>query len=280
MCSTAAASRSPRVSVVVPAFNEAPDVVRASLGSLCRQTFPDFECIVVDESTDAGRAQACRRLCEEDARFVYVHPPQRVGLAGSLNLGIARARGEFVARFDSDDVCEPDRLQRQVSFLDAHPEAGIVGGGLEIMDEEGRTLAFRDYPLAHDDICRGMQMTTTLAHPTVMFRRALAVRHGAYDPGFRYSEDLDLWLRWMNAGVVFANLPGVLVRYRQKHTRRSPKHWRYNLKARMRNFAADHLLRRVAGIGGVAVWIALPAPVQELVFRMLLLRRPPRERHP
>jgi glycosyltransferase involved in cell wall biosynthesis len=280
LCSAAAAGRPPKVSVVVPAFNETPEVVRASLESLRAQTFADFECIVVDESTLPDRAEACRRACEEDPRFVYVHPAQRLGLPRSLNLGLERARGELIARFDSDDVCAPDRLARQVAFLDAHGDVGLVGGGLEIMDEDERTLAFRDYPLAHADIHRGMQTTTTVAHPTVMFRRALVARHGAYNPEFRYSEDLDLWLRWMNAGVVFANLAGVLVRYRQKNTRRSPQHWRYNLRARMRNFAADHLVRRMAGIGGIAVWIALPASVQEMVFRSLVLRRQPRQAQP
>jgi GT2 family glycosyltransferase len=268
------------VSVVVPAFNETPDVVRASLESLRAQSFTDFECIVIDESTLAERARACREVCEEDPRFVYVHPAQRLGLSRSLNLGIERARGEFIARFDSDDVCVPDRLARQVAFLELHGHVGIVGGGLEIIDEEGRTLAFRDYPLPHAEIARGMHTTTAVAHPTVMFRHRLAALHGVYNPEFRYSEDLDLWLRWMNAGVVFANLPGVLVRYRQKHTRRSPQHWRYNLRARTRNFAAQHLLRRVLGIGGIAVWIALPSSVQETVFRSLVLRRQPGHTQP
>nr|WP_168561039.1 glycosyltransferase [Rhizobacter sp. SG703] len=263
----------PRVSLVVPCFNEAPEIVRASLDSVRAQTLADFECLVIDESTDAQRALACRQLCERDARFIYVHPSERLGLARSLNLGISRARGEFIARFDSDDVCMPQRLAAQVAWLDAHPQAGVVGGALEIMDEDGTTLAFRHYPGTHAAIARGMHMTTTIAHPTVMFRRELAGRHGTYDPDFRFSEDLDLWLRWLNAGVVFGNLPDMLVRYRQQNTRRHQDHWRFNLKARTRNFAGRHLLRRSVGICGIALWSTLPASVQEGVFRSLLLKR-------
>jgi glycosyltransferase involved in cell wall biosynthesis len=263
----------PRVTLVVPSFNEDPDVVRASLDSVLAQTMADFECIVVDESTDPRLAEACRACCARDPRFVYIHPAERLGLARSLNLGLERARGALVARFDSDDLCAPDRLALQVAFLDAHPEVGVVGGGLEIMDEAGATLAFRRYPAAHRDIARGMQMTTTLAHPTVMFRRELAQRHGGYNPEFRFSEDLDLWLRWLNAGVVFANLQQVLVRYRQQQTRRHAKHWRYNLRARVRNFGAPYLVRRAAGICCIALWSVLPSPVQESVFRALILKR-------
>ena len=84
----------PRVSVIVPAFNESVTVLEESLASLMDQTFDDFECIVVDESTHPDLAQACESICARDARFRYVHPSQRLGLPGSLNLGISIARGE------------------------------------------------------------------------------------------------------------------------------------------------------------------------------------------
>jgi hypothetical protein len=80
-------------------------------------------------------------------------------------------------------------------------------------------------------------------------------------------------LRWLNHGVVFANIPQVLVRYRQKNTRRDTRHWRFNLRARVRNFAAQHIFRRITGIACIAVWTALPQQVQEFVFRALILRR-------
>lgn len=266
-------SPSPRVSIVMPSFNEALEVVRASLDSVRAQTMGDFECIVVDESTEAHLAEACRGYCERDERFIYIHPSERLGLARSLNLGLSRARGELVARFDSDDLCAPDRLALQVAYLDAHREVCVVGGALEIMDEDRATLAHRQYPISHRDIARGMQMTTTVAHPTVMFRRTLVDLHGGYNPDFRFSEDLDLWLRWINADVVFANLPQTLVRYRQQNTHRNHHHWRYNLRARVRNFARPYLLRRAAGICCIALWSTLPAPLQERVFRALMLRR-------
>jgi len=264
---------SPRVSFIVPAFNESAAVLRESIESMRGQSFADFVCIVVDESTDAALAQACRELCATDARFVYVHPEQRLGLAGSLNMALERARGELIARFDSDDVCMPDRLCLQVAFMDTHPSVAVLGGGIEVIDDDGRTLAFRQYPQTHAAIERGMQLTSTVAHPTVMFRREAATAYGAYDASFRFSEDLDVWLRWQNAGLEFANLPDVLVKYRQKSTSRRSLHWRFNLRARVKNFAARYAARRTLGILAIGTWSLLPTRIQEVAFRTLLLRR-------
>lgn len=256
----------------MPTFNEAPETVRASLHSLVAQSFKDFECIVVDDSTIAECADACRAFCLTDARFIYIHPIKRLGLSSSSNLGLEMARGRLIARFDSDDLCMPDRLALQVEFLDANPQVFVLGGALEIIDEYGQTMSFRDYPLASVDVAKGMHFTTTIAQPTVMFRRELIAAYGCYNPAFPFSEDLDLWLRWLNAGVVFANLPQVLVRYRQSNTRRVTRHWRYNLRARVCNFAGTDVLRRIAGISCIAFWAVLPNAVQEFVFRALILR--------
>ncbi|WP_290661714.1 glycosyltransferase [Aquabacterium sp.] len=263
----------PRVSFIVPSFNETPEVISESLRSVAKQTFTDFECIVVDESTDPARAQACERLCNEDPRFIYVKPKERLGLAASLNLALGMARADWVARFDSDDVCLPERIALQMAFLAEHPEVDVLGGGLEIIDEAGKNLAFRDYPVEHDVIARKLQFTTPLAHPTVIYRRRLVLEAGGYDPSFRFAEDLDLWLRLLNRKVRFANLPLTVVRYRQQRTRRQSQHWRFNLKARTKNFSAQMLVRRSIGIAVIGCWSLLPAPAQESVFKRLLLRR-------
>lgn len=265
--------KQPKVSLIVPAFNESVDILDESLSSLMTQTFADFECIVVDESTRPESAQACESICARDARFRYVHPAKRLGLPDSLNLAISMARGELLARFDSDDVCAPERLAIQVAFMDSHPEVGVVGGGLEIIDEKGCLTAMRKYPQSFLDIARQMQFTTALAHPTVVYRATVARAHGAYDPCYRYSEDLDLWLRWLNRGIVFANVPDVLVRYRQVQMRRHRDHWNFNLRARVHNFALRFFFRRLAGIACIAAWSLLPPFIQETIYRSVLTVR-------
>jgi glycosyltransferase involved in cell wall biosynthesis len=262
----------PRVSVVVPVFNEPASVLAESLASVREQTFADFECLVIDESTDPQLALACRSICELDSRFQYIHPPQRIGLAASLNLGVERARGGYIARFDSDDICLPQRLASQLAFLDAHAEVGVLGGELEIMSDDGRTLAYRNYPQDHATIERRMQSTTSVAHPTVMIRKSLFLAHGGYDPQFRFAEDLDLWLRFINLGVRFANLGEVLVRYRQNSTARNPSHWHFNRKARLHNWHPRHLHLRLIGVVAITIWAWFPVRWQERVFKPLLLR--------
>ena len=263
----------PLVTVVVPSFNEDPHIVRASLESVRVQTFADFECIVVDESTKPELAEACRALCAVDPRFIYIHPDERLGLPASLNLAIGKARGQLIARFDSDDVCMPERLALQVEFLQSHPEISLVGGALDIINSEGQLLSRRRYPMTPTEIGKDMQLTTAVAHPTVMYRKVAIEQHGGYNLAFRFSEDLDLWLRWMNAGLQFANLSQVLVQYRQDSTQRSSAHWRFNLRARIVNFSSQYLVRRIIGIACIATWVVMPNNLQEQLFKALILRR-------
>lgn len=263
----------PLVTIVVPSFNEDPHIVRASLESIRAQTFANFECIVVDESTKPELANACRAACAEDKRFIYIHPTERLGLSRSLNLAIAKARGQLIARFDSDDLCMPERLELQIAFLRSHPEISAVGGAMEIISTEGRLIAHRSYPLMPNEIASAMQLTNAIAHPTVMFRKEAIDRYGGYNPSYQYCEDLDLWLRWMNADLLFGNLPQVLVQYRQDNTRRSHHNWRYNLRVRLSNFSSRHLLRRIIGITCIAAWVAVPGKLQEQIYKAILLHR-------
>lgn len=266
-------SNSPAVSILVPSFNEDPATVEDSFRGIRDQTWPDFECLVIDESTDPHKAEAIRAECAKDVRFRYIRPDSRIGLAGSLNLGLAQSRGGLIARCDSDDVCLPDRLTLQVRFLEEHPEVGIVGGAMEIIDDSGTAVGFRKYPQTHKAILKSMMFTNAMAHPTVLFRRDITDLFGAYDPAFRYSEDLELWLRWLNAGVIFANLPDTLLKYRQQVTVRHSDNWSYNLKARRRNYSSQYLALRVVGMAGIAVWSVIPASLQEYLFRILMFRR-------
>lgn len=266
-------SATPLVTILIPSFNEDPLIIKESFQGIRDQTWQDFECLVIDESTDPARAESIRSECSLDPRFRYIRPETRLGLAGSLNLGLAQAKGLFIGRCDSDDICLPNRLELQVDFLRNHPEVGIVGGAIEIIDDSGATKGTRSYPLDHASISSSMMMVNALAHPTVMFRRELPRIHGSYDPAFRFSEDLELWLRWLNAGVQFANLPQVVLKYRQQSTSRNRAHWKFNRKARRRHFSRKHLILRTAGIVGIAVWSRIPRRLQEKLFRLLMFNR-------
>lgn len=265
---------SPKVSILVPCFNELPHIVEKSLNSLVVQTFTDFECIVIDESTNPSRAEACRSLCEKDARFRYVHPEVRLGLAASLNYGFQLSRGEYIARFDSDDVCDPCRLEKQVFFLDENREIGLIGSSMRIIDSKGCVLAIRSYPCEHDKIEQRFVYTNAIAHPTVMLRKKIiCCEKGPYRSDFKFSEDLELWLRLLTNGVRFANLPDVLISYRQDSTYRPAANWKFNARARWMHMSAPYRVQKALVAVLLSAWASLPKFVQECIYKTIVFRK-------
>ncbi|MBU3546745.1 glycosyltransferase [Polynucleobacter sp. MWH-Jannik1A5] len=266
--------KAPKVSCIVPCFNEDPVILEESLNSLVSQTYENFECIVIDESTKIETINVCKKFCEADARFLYVHPSSRVGLAASLNLGIRTAKGDLIARFDSDDVCYPDRLALQVRYLENHPEVHVVGGALDVINTSGQFIGHRDYPLNHSEIVKKFIYSNSMAHPTVMFRKSIeSISGGIYDPSFRFAEDLELWLRLLRFDIRFANLPYSLVKYRQEYTNRTKENWKFNIKARIKNFSRPHSFEKIIGILGILAWANLPQSLQKFIFRSIQFRK-------
>lgn len=262
------------VSCIVPCFNENIEILKTSLSSVRDQSFINFECIVIDESTNQEVAEACSKFCEDDPRFIYIHPEKRLGLAASLNMGIQKAKGALIARFDSDDICHLDRLSKQVNFFNMNPEVSVLGSAIEIIDEGGKLISFRAYPLSHANIEKKFVFSSALAHPAVMFRKKILDEGDrVYDPSFIFSEDLDLWLRLLNKGVKFANLSDALVQYRQHHTNRHKNHWKFNIKARLSNISRPYPIRKLIGISGIWVWSHLPRGLQQFLFSHIQLRR-------
>lgn len=141
--------------------------------------------------------------------------PNNMGLSNALNLGLEHCTNELVARMDTDDICLPERFEKQVRFLQSHPEVDIVGSYAMKIDESGNNLnELIKVPIAHKDIMR-LVWTCPMNHPTVMFRRDRIISVGAYNPaaGPR-QDDYDLWFRCAVKGLHFANLSEPLLYYR------------------------------------------------------------------
>jgi glycosyltransferase EpsE len=203
----AGSERPPRISVVTTVYNGAPYVDRAIPGILA-QTFTDFEWVLVDDGSVDGTAEVLRALAERDPR-VRVFSPGRLGITGAANYGLAQARGEYIARQDFDDRSHPDRLRRQVEFLDAHPDVGVVGGYYTLVDENRGERYVRMPPTEHEAIIPAMAKSIPFANTIVAFRRRVWVDAGGY-PDVADLEDLRLWLEAAKLGWRFANIPEVL----------------------------------------------------------------------
>lgn len=240
---TTAPAAAPRVSVVMPVFNAERYLMQA-VESVLAQSFRQFEFIIVDDgSTDASPA-LLRGFEARDPR-IRVISRANTGIVGALNDGLAAARGEFIARMDADDVSLPMRLERQVAFLDAHPECVAVGTDVLFIDPEGAPLLQRKPALQHREIVAELLNANggALIHPSVVLRASAVVACGGYREQHVHIEDLDLYLRLMSRGEL-ANLPEALLLYRQ-HVR-SINHTHGSRAAR--RLALVNPLRAAAGL--------------------------------
>jgi len=267
----------PLVSVIIPSFNELPEIIYASLSSIRSQSFEDFECIVIDDSTDPNTQKVARDFCNSDERFIYVKPEKRLGLAASLNLGIKLSKGKFIARFDADDICLNDRLSKQINFFRKNLDVDVLGGALRIINQTNDLLGYKKYPIEHADIEKKFIYSCAIAHPTIMFKKSSIDWSGYYDPKFKYCEDLDLWLRLLNKGCIFANLPDVIVMYRQSTTSRPKGNWHFNVLTRIKNLSKRYLVYKLITISLILAWSVLPRFIQNKIYKFIMFEK--RDKH-
>jgi glycosyltransferase involved in cell wall biosynthesis len=206
--------RVPRVSVVMPVYN-GQRYLAASVESILAQTLTDFEFIIVDDGSTDHSLAMLREYAERDGR-IRIQSRPNTGISGALNDGLAMARAELIARMDADDVAMPERFERQVAYLDAHPECVALGTSVELIDPAGLPIGVHQSNLLHEDIERQLLKGRggSLYHPSAMMRRRAVEQVGKYRPQYNDSEDLDLWLRLAEIGRL-ANLPEPLLKYRR-----------------------------------------------------------------
>jgi GT2 family glycosyltransferase len=201
----------PLVSVILPVFN-AKDYLHEAVDSILKQTFQDFELILMDDGSTDGSLQIAEEFARLDSRvrlFSDIHK----GLGYWLNFGLSAAKGELVARMDADDVSLPQRLERQVAFLEANPNVLLVGVQVQAMVGKSLTDFRPAFPTSPVSIRRALGTGTCFCHPAVLMRREPVLRCGGYRPWTIPAEDRELWLRLAEIGDL-ANLGQVLLYYR------------------------------------------------------------------
>jgi glycosyltransferase involved in cell wall biosynthesis len=222
----------PAISVLLPVRDAVP-WLRASLASLWRQTFRDFEVIAVDDGSLDGSGEWLERAAEVESRL-RVFRTARLGLPAALNLALAHARGAWNARHDADDLSHRSRLELQHAFLAAHPRVSVVGCRVRLFPaaEVGagmrRWAEWHNRLLTHEAMARELLIDSPLAHGSAMMRRDALTRAGGWKE-HGWPEDLDLWVRLNASGARFAKLPQTLYAWRQhpgSATRRDPRYRR------------------------------------------------------
>ena len=189
----------PHISVLLPACNAAPTLPAALESLLDQRTSRLFEIVAVDDGSSDGTPHLLADFARRDARL----RPLRIahaGLVGALNAGLAQCRGRYVARMDADDLSLPDRLEKQATHLDAHPDIGVVGSLVTFGGDPKRQAGYAHHVAWLNTLRTPRELSdwrfaeAPLAHPSVMFRRELPERLGAYRDG-PFPEDFELWLR-------------------------------------------------------------------------------------
>lgn len=224
----------PRVSVLLPVYNEERFLEQA-VESILRQTEPSFELILVDDgSTDGSRVQL-ERLAAADRRIKLIHQPHE-GIVAALNRGMREASGRYVARMDADDLAHPERLRLQAGYLDLHPDIGMAGSRVEYLGDAGRNRGLAVFVEWSNSLTESRDIElyrfveSPFVHPSVMFRRELTGRLGSYRDG-PFPEDYEMWLRWLEGGVRMAKLEETLLSWRDRPGRLTRTDSRYSVEA-------------------------------------------------
>ncbi len=206
-------SGSPRVTVLMSVYNSGRFLAGA-VESILGQTLTDFEFVIVDDGSTDGSHEILERYAAANSRIVLLANEANIGLTRSLNRGLEVARGRYLARQDADDISLPQRLAMQVEYLDRNLSTGLVCAGIEVMDQQGRTLARKIPPESDSRIKAELLIKNHVVwHTTVMVRLEEIRKAGGYDQSVRYAQDYDLWWR-MGRFAVFGGLGEVLVRWR------------------------------------------------------------------
>lgn len=219
-----------KTTVVMPVYNAQATVLRA-VESLCAQRIDGMEIVVVDDGSTDGTLDLLRRL----QGIQLLKRPHR-GIVATLNDGLEAAQGEYIARMDADDDAHPDRIKKQCSYLDRHPEIGLVGCRVGFGGDRTHQAGYAAYVdwinglIDPDTIAVSRFIESPFAHPSVMFRRELVSKYGGYRDG-PFPEDYELWLRWMDAGVQVAKIDEELLTWNDPPDRLSRTDPRYQVDA-------------------------------------------------
>lgn len=199
----------PLVSIIMPVFN-AEDYLHESMMSILNQTYQNIELIIVDDGCTDNSMKVVDSF--NDKRVRIIRNTENIGLAASLNKAIGVSRGAFLARMDADDIAYPQRIQKQVSYLESNPGTDILGSAMRYIVHSRFVSLF---PETHEECRTQLLFNVCFGHPTVMFRNSVFERkENYYNEDLRqYSEDYDLWCRLVNR-CRFSNIPDTLLSYR------------------------------------------------------------------
>ncbi len=241
----------------MPCYNAAATLDEA-VSSILEQSHRELELVAVDDGSTDASPQKLREWAARDPRLRLVRLEHQ-GIIATLNAGLAACRGRLIARMDADDRAHPDRLAKQLRYLDDHPELGVASCLVEGIPPDTVAEGFQIYLdwlnslVTPEAIAREIYIESPLVHPSVLVRRECFEAVGGYQER-GWPEDYDLWLRMHAAGIRFGKVPEVLLYWRERADRLTRTDSRYSVENFLR--AKAHYLCRgpLAAREAVVVW--------------------------
>lgn len=199
-----------KVSVLMAVHNGEAFLDEA-IDSILEQSFSDFEFIIFDDASTDKTSVILENYQLKDPRIKVHANAHNMGLAKTLNKGLNLCKGEYIARMDADDIAHPNRLARQIEYLDTHPQIGLIGSHYATIEPEPKVIS---PPESHREIDSTLMLTNCIGHPTIVFRRALIIQHDLAYPETRSAQDY-LFFVHCAPFTSMANIPDILLSYRK-----------------------------------------------------------------
>lgn len=203
------------ISVLMPAFNSAKYIDK-SIQSILNQTHKDFEFIIVNDGSTDNTEEVILKYTDERIKYFKT---ENKGTASALNFGVSKAKYDWIARIDADDLNSPQRLEKQVSFLNDYPDIDILSCRSVYFKNNGRIIFLLKPPLEHKDILKVLNLHNPLNQSGVIYRKKL-VKQEKYSEKFALNEDFEFFYR-VREKVKFHNLPEFLVYTSMSETSKS-----------------------------------------------------------
>ncbi len=240
----------PKVSVLLATFNRGQLINRA-IESVREQNFKDWELVVADDGSTDETPQIVEAWQKKEPRIVYVRNAVNQGISKNYNSGFREMKGEYIAMIDDDDPwIGRNKLQKQMDFLDKNPDYVGCGGGVIVVDSQGKELYRYLKPETDEAIRSRMLFSNPMANSTTLFRRSAAEKVGWYDEMSRYAGDRDFWLKMGKIGKLY-NFPEYFSYYTMHGVNTSIAKLRPHLKASL-----TYMRRYRRNYPGY--WLALP----------------------
>ena len=204
--------QNPEASVIMTVFN-GEKYLEESVESILGQTYENFEFIIVDDGSFDKTSEILEHYSKKDARIKIIANNQNIGLAKSLNKAIEAAQGKYIARQDADDISLPQRLEKQVEFLESHPEIKILGTYAYLIANGAETLGKEIVPTSSKVIKETLIKRNPFIHSSIMIKKEIIDKIGGYNEEFKTTQDYELWFRVLKISEG-ENLPIFLVKKR------------------------------------------------------------------